>query len=129
MFNVTRLARLAADDGSVPVRVTYADAATAHDVPGVDVDVSTARTSDADRTVARGSYAVGDAEGTWRGVTNVSLPGTDASDPETEADAFELHTLTVNVTNRRGKPADCAGVIVMNLDDAGLFNWLDFCAV
>jgi hypothetical protein len=129
MFNVTRMGELAADDGSVPVRVTYADGTRAHDVHGVDVDASTARTTGADRTVARGSYAADDADGSWRGVTNVSLPGTDASDPEPAADDYELHTLTVNITDRQGDPVDCAGVIVINVDDARLYDWLDFCAV
>jgi subtilase family protein len=129
MFNVTRLARLTSADGRAPVRVIFGPGVQAHDVPGVDVS-STARTTGSDRAVARGSYdAAGEPTGTWRGVTSVALPGRDASAAESAAARYELHTLTVDVTNRRGQPANCSSVIVMNVDDAALFSFLDFCAV
>jgi hypothetical protein len=128
MFNVTRLAEATTDD-AVPVRVSFADGTAPHDVPGIDVETRTARPAGGNRTVARGSYAGTDrSDGSWRGVTNVSLPGADASDAGPVGDDYEIHTLTVDVRDRRGNPADCAGVYVLNLDDARLYTWLDFCA-
>ena len=128
MFNVTRLARLTTADGQVPVRVTFGAGTQPHDVPGVDVS-ATARTTGSDQAVARGSYdGAGGPGGSWRGVKRVALPGRDASAADPAAARFELHTLTVHVTDRRGRPANCASVVVMNVDDSRLFSFLDFCA-
>jgi Subtilase family len=130
MFNVTRLARLAADGGSVPVDVTFAPGAKPHDLPGVDVATGTARTTASDRTVADGAYEpTTSSTGSWRDVSSVALAGSDASDPERyAADDYELWTLTVNTRNRAGEPADCPFVAVTNVDDGRLFNFGDFCA-
>jgi Subtilase family len=131
MFNVSRLARLGAADGAIPVRVTFDADTRPHRVPGIDVAPGTTRTTGSGDSVVRGAYDLNDqptAAGTWRGVTSVSLRGRDGSDAEPVADDYELHTLTVNVRNRHGDPANCAAVVVMNIDDARLFNWLDFCA-
>ena len=128
MFNVTRLAR---SDGDAPVRVSFDAGTRPHDVPGIDVAAGTARSTSAGDRVARGSIAsASDLEsGSWRGVTRVALAGPDASDPDPMADDYELHTLAVDVDDRQGESADCAAVVVSNVDDGRLFNWLDFCAV
>lgn len=119
MRNITRLARLAATDEEIPVRITFAADTEPHDLPGVDVAAGTTSTSPAGRSVARGSYAPAtvDSDGSWRGVVDVALAGRDASDVEPAADDYELHTLTVDVMNRDGELGlRCVGSRSMRVD-------------
>lgn len=119
MFDVTALAKAQRGD-SVPVTVTFDG--RAHDVDGLDVDESTARSVGSD-AVAEADYA---ADGTaadaasWAGVESVRLANAPArSAPRGD---YKMHTLTIKA-KRKGKPARYADAWVQNVDDGRLFNF------
>lgn len=118
LFDVAALAR----SGRVPLKVTFAKGAAPRGLPGLRERGSSARTV-AGRTTVTASY---DARrplpaafaSSLRGVSRIALA---AAVPQA-APGYELHTLTINGTDSRGRVLQNAGVFVMNMDDARLFG-------
>ena len=119
VFDVAALAR----NGHVPLKVTFAKGAAPRALPGLQVRTSTARSAASGRTTATASY---DARRplppslatSLRGVSRISL----AQAAPQVAPAYQLHTLTINVTTRKGKPIPGADVFLFDADDARLLG-------
>jgi hypothetical protein len=125
VFDVTALAA-APDETSRPeLAVRFVDGATPRDLPGLAVDESAARQTKAGATVAPATYSPGSLP--ERGLDQTALRGVAAvTQPASEtrmqaAGDYQLHTLTVEGVNRRGRSLKAADVWVQNVDDGRLF--------
>lgn len=119
VFDVAALAR----HGRVPLKVTFAKGAAPRALPGLQVRTSAARSATGGRTTATASYDArrplpASLATSLRGVSRISL----AQAAPQVAPAYQLHTMTINVTNRKGKPIPGADVFVFNADDARLLG-------
>jgi len=137
MFNVSQLARAGytTASGRLPVRLTWAGAASQHPVPGITITRSQGGTSDGYLSWAS-ARAFGQAlatqmkadapahwpigTGIFAGLTGVRFAGPAATQPVQPH--FPMVTLRILATGADGQPAPFAFVTVVNTDDMRKYN-------
>ncbi len=125
VFNVARLVQLSKAGARIPLVIRFAKGSLPHDLPGITVSEGTASKTKSGQTAVRASYSPGSAHlaarlsHAWDDVATVALPQRHTR----RADAnYVLHTLTVNVLDRKGNPARFAEAWVQNVLDGRLFT-------
>lgn len=121
MFDVASLIRA---DGDVPLRVRFEG--EPRDLDGIDIDGSSARHLRSGGVITDATYVPGAAvvdAADWVGVESVRLAGTDARRPASSRRDYQMHTLTIKVRGRTGKPVRFADASVQNVDDERLASF------
>jgi hypothetical protein len=119
LFDVVALARTP----RVSLRVTFAKGVSPRSLPGLALASHGVRRLDSGRTTALVSY---DARRRLPSSLMTSLDGVSRIAPARTvaapaAPAYQLHTLSIDVTDAQGSPLRAGGVFLLNTDDARLF--------